>query len=236
MRGFSSACRALFDVMLPPRCLLCGRPCGKDDEALCPDCIADLPPPATPHCPLCLIATTYGERCGACQRQPPHFDAARALYRYDFPLDRLIHLLKYRAGFALAKTWGRQLAALTADLPVDLILPLPLHPERLGERGYNQALEIARSLARARGLPCDRESLVKTRATPPQTSLDMKARKKNLRGAFECRRDFSGQTLLLVDDVLTTGATADEAARTLKLHGAARVYLAVVARTGHQVG
>ncbi len=225
--GFREFAARLADALLPSSCLLCGSPCC--GAPLCPGCLADLPPLAARHCPLCLEATTHGERCGACLARPPHFDQVHALYRYAFPLDHLISDLKYHARFALAKHWGRQLAGLTP--PPDRIIPLPLHPTRLAERGYNQAQEIARHLARSLERPLDPDSLEKSRATRPQAELSHKERQGNLKGAFACTRDMGGLHLLLVDDVLTTGATLDEAARVLKLHGAARVEVAVVART-----
>lgn len=230
-----SALTSFLDALLPPLCLLCGAKIGAKgaagDVAFCADCRSDLPVLQAAHCPDCLIATEQGERCGACLAHAPHFDHAHALYRYEFPVSRLIHGLKYQARFAPARTWGLLLAAETAAFPADYVLPLPLHPQRIKERGYNQALEIARHLAHARGVPLDRESLQKNRATPPQSSLSLKARQRNLKGAFSCQRDFSDRHLLLIDDVLTTGATANEAARVLKLHGAASVGIAVVART-----
>ncbi|MDR2364270.1 MAG: ComF family protein [Zoogloeaceae bacterium] len=220
----------MLDALLPPLCLLCGAPCAADDATLCAQCRGDLPAPPAAHCPHCLLETAYGEPCGACLAHPPHFDRAFTLYRYDFPINRLVQDLKYHARFALARRWGEQLAETSADFPADCVVPLPLHPERLRERGYNQALEIARHCARVRRLPLDAASLTKCRATPPQASLSLKARQRNLKGAFVSCRDFSGQRVLLIDDVLTTGATANEAARVLKLHGAARVAVATVAR------
>jgi ComF family protein len=235
MRLLTTALTSFLDALLPPLCLLCGAKIGvasgAGDVAFCTDCLADLPVLQAAHCPDCLIATERGERCGACLAHAPDFDHAHALYRYDFPVNRLIHALKYHARFAPARTWGLMLAGETADFPADCVLPLPLHPERLAERGYNQALEIARHCAHARRLPLDVDSLQKSRATPPQSSLSLKARQRNLKGAFSCQSDFSGRHLLLIDDVLTTGATANEAARVLKLHGAASVGIAVVART-----
>jgi ComF family protein len=201
-----------------------------DDATLCAACRRDLPALPALRCPNCLTETPQGERCGACLTHPPHFDCAFALYRYDFPLDRLVLDLKYHARFALARRWGAELAKASADFAADFVIPLPLHPERLKTRGYNQALEIARHCARARHLPLDANSLAKCRATPPQSGLSLKARQKNLKGAFCCTRDFSGQRLLLVDDVLTTGATANEAARLLKRHGATHIAIAVAAR------
>ena len=114
---------------------------------------------------------------------------------------------------------------------VDLIIPLPLHGERLRERGFNQALELARPIARHLRCPIATTVCQRIRHTAAQADLPWKERAKNMRGAFHCSDDLSGQRILLVDDVMTTGATLDECARTLKLHGATSVTLAVVART-----
>lgn len=220
--------RSALRRLLPASCLLCG---GDTAEApLCPACIADLPPLPAPACPQCAEPTTHGERCGACLKETPHFARTIALFRYEFPADRLVQALKYGHQLALAPWFGRQLSARLNDAAFDIIVPLPLHPARLSERGFNQAAEIAAHLQFSAKIPVDRSSVVRVRATSPQADLPMKSRAKNVRGAFECRSDFTGQRVLLVDDVMTTGATADECARVLKLHGAAEVIVAVVAR------
>jgi ComF family protein len=113
----------------------------------------------------------------------------------------------------------------------DLVVPLPLHPVRLRERGFNQALELARPVAAALGLPLDPSACARVRHTPAQAGLPWKKREENIRRAFHCARDLSGRRILLIDDVMTTGASLDECARTLKRHGAAEVSLLVVART-----
>lgn len=218
----------LRDNLLPGSCLLCGSTAGGD--LLCPDCRADLPPLPAQHCPQCAEPTTHGERCGACLHVPPHFDRTIACLSYDFPSDRLIHALKYGHCLAVADWCGRMLSERLAGEGFDRILPLPLHPDRLRQRGFNQAAEIAGKFQFWPKIPVDRSALQRTRATTPQAELPPKERQRNVRGAFECRRDFTGQHLLLVDDVLTTGATADECARVLKLHGAASVTVAVVCR------
>lgn len=209
-------------------CLLCTA--DSAGSPLCPACIADLPRLPSGRCPQCGEAIPVSERCGACLKKPPHFDACHALFPYQFPTDRLIQALKYGHQLALAKWFGQGLAAALSGTAAELIVPLPLHPQRLAERGFNQAMEIARQLEKALALPVDRKTLVRTRITPPQAEQPFKARRANVRGAFECRGDLSGKRILLIDDVLTTGATADECARVLKGHGAARVEVAVVAR------
>ena len=131
---------------------------------------------------------------------------------------------------ALGPWFGQQLAACTGDFSADLIIPLPLHPLRLRERGFNQAYELAQPISTARGWPIDTHVCSRTRNTPAQAELPWRERVKNIRGAFHCAADLTGKSIALVDDVMTTGASLDECARTLKLHGAARVTLLVVAR------
>lgn len=218
----------LADGLLPASCLLCGAGSGK--ELICSACRADLPPLPQQRCPLCADQTTHGERCGACLKDPPHFDLTLAAFRYDFPVDRVIHALKYGHQLAIAGWCAQQLIALLKDHAFDRLVPLPLHPERLRQRGFNQSAEIARTLGARLALPVDVDTILRTRATPPQADLPHKERRRNVRGAFECRSDLTGQRLLLIDDVMTTAATANECARTLKLHGAASVTVAVVAR------
>lgn len=218
----------LLAALLPNSCLLCGTAAGS--ELLCPPCRADLPALPAHACPCCGERTTHGERCGACLVQPPHFIGVSALYRYAFPADRLIQALKYQHRLALAGWFGQSLAQACAKVDAQRIVPLPLHPVRLRERGFNQAMEIARALGNCLKIPVDRHILQRPRATSPQAGLPLKERRSNVRGAFECSGDLGGARILLVDDVLTSGATADECARVLRLHGAGEVHVAVVAR------
>jgi len=219
---------AAWARLLPNSCLLCAGAAG--DGLLCPACSRELPGLPARQCPLCGEQTTHGERCGACLKQAPHFAGVHALYRYSFPVDRMIQALKYQHRLPLAAWFGQQLAGIIPAKACDLIVPLPLHPARLRERGFNQAVEIARTLGGRLNIPVDRNSLQRRRATPPQAGLPLKERHGNVRGAFECSTDLSGTRILLVDDVLTSGASADECARVLCLHGAASVHVAVVAR------
>lgn len=214
--------------LLAQDCLLCSA--ASDQEILCAACAADLPRLQKPHCPRCALPTPEGEICGRCLAKPPHYDATLAAYSYDFPLDKLVQSFKYGHRLALGAYFGRQLATLAESSATDLIIPLPLHPQRLRERGFNQALELARPVGKRLNLSVDSTSCSRTRNTPAQANLAWRERTKNIRGAFHCAVDFSGKRIILVDDVMTTGASLDECARTLKLHGATEVIVLVVAR------
>ena len=218
----------LAGAILPGSCLLCGAHAGRG--LICAGCTVDLPPAPDPACPQCGEVTTHGERCGACLKDPPDFARTVALFRYEFPVDRIIHALKYAHRLPVAAWLGACLADRLADAPPELVVPLPLHPTRLRERGFNQSAEIARALARCLGRPLDVRNVVRTRSTPPQAGLPLKERSGNVRGAFECRSDLGGRSVLLVDDVMTSGATLRECARILRLHGAGQITVAVVAR------
>ncbi len=209
-------------------CLLCAD--LSEANILCGACADDLPRLQKTCCPHCALPTPHGEICGRCLAKPPHYDATRAAYRYDFPLDKLVQSFKYGHRLALGDYFGRQLATLASGVTADVIIPLPLHPGRLRERGFNQALELARPVSKALELPIDANSCTRTRNTPSQADLPWKERVKNIRGAFHCSADFTGKRVMLVDDVMTTGASLDEFARTLKLHGATEITLLVVAR------
>ncbi|MDR2240493.1 MAG: ComF family protein [Zoogloeaceae bacterium] len=226
-----TAARALIRL-LPQDCAVCGQ---ESEEKLCAACAADLPRLTGPLCPVCALPAARDTLCGACQSAPPHFDATVAVFRYAFPIEHLVQALKYRHRLPLAEWFADSLAdALTArgGTPgVDCVMPLPLSPRRIGERGFNQAQEIARPLARALGLPLLADACRRVHDGAPQASLPWKARQANIRHAFECRADLAGRRVAVVDDVMTTGATLNEFARLLKQHGAARVENWVVART-----
>jgi ComF family protein len=220
--------RQLGNLLLPGSCLLCSDHSG--EILLCPACATDLPILSEACCPQCGEQSTPGQLCGACLKKPPHFASTTALFRYDFPTDRLVQALKYTHQLAVGAWLGQLLAEHLRNHPADLVIPMPLHPERLRERGFNQAVEIARPIARSLGKTLALNGLHRIRATPPQAALKLKARANNVRGAFECRQEIEGRKVLLVDDVMTSGATLNEAARILMLHGAARVDVAVAAR------
>ena len=219
------------DVLAPQDCFVCGANAG--GQAVCEHCVAELPRRPATACPRCALPGLAGAECAACQRTPPAFDATRALYDFAFPVDAMVHALKYRHQLALASFFADALIALARDFGGDayLVLPMPLHPLRLAERGFNQAVEIARPYARARGLPLALALVAKVRNAEPQAGLDRAARLRNPRGAFGCDTALNGKRVIVVDDVMTTGATLDELARCLKLCGAAWVGNLVVART-----
>ncbi len=226
--GAAAAAHRLAAVVLPQTCFLCGGLAG--DSLLCEPCRDTLPDLPAPRCPVCALPTPGGGSCGACLKAPPHFDATVARFRYGFPVDKLVQSLKYRHRLAIADFLARELAR--CSLPrVDAVVPLPLPPRRLRERGFNQAVEIARPLARRLAVPLLAQACRRPLESPPQASLPWQARRRNVRSGFECAVDLSGLSILAVDDVMTTGATLDEFARTLKKHGAARVINCVVART-----
>ena len=221
----------LLDSLLPQDCYACGAAAGRD--LLCPACLRQLPLLAPDRCPQCALPSPHGQRCGACLRDEPHYDATLARWAYEFPVREMVQALKYQARLALAPWLARGVADLKPH-DADCVIALPLHPARLSERGFNQSVEIARLLARQWGLPLLLDACVKDRLVEPQARLPWKARRKNIRGAFRCVTDLGGRRIVVVDDVMTTGATLDEFAKTLKQRGAAHVTNVVIARTLHK--
>lgn len=220
---------ALADICLPQECMLCGG--VGSSNPLCTACHADLPLLSAVRCPQCAQPTPQGEICGRCLKRPPAFDTTYAAWRYGFPVDHLLQKLKYNGRLALAGVFAKALdTALPPDLAVDLLLPVPLHTDKLGARGFNQAVEIARPLAARRGWSLAIDAVQRQRATVSQTTLPWAKRAANIKNAFLCRRDLHGLRVAIIDDVLTSGATANELARTLKLHGATHVSVFAVAR------
>jgi len=217
--------------LLPPRCLVCGEAAQGQD--LCLACIAALPRNA-PACPRCALPLPVAApACGVCLQHPPPFSRLFAPWRYEAAIAQLVPRFKFHHDLAAGRVLAQLAAPLVADWDgckgVTRIIPMPLHATRLGQRGYNQALELARPLARALGLPVDAAALVRQRATIAQTELDAAARRRNLRGAFTAAPQ-SGEVVLLIDDVVTTGATVREAARTLLRAGAGEVRVLAIAR------
>lgn len=172
------------------------------------------------------------ETCGRCLRRPPRVDRALAVFEYRFPVDRVLVRFKFAGDLAAGHWLGERLAAAVETAPApDLVVVPPIDAARLRVRGFNQAIEIAKVVAAARGLALDRGALRRLRATAAQSTLGGSERRRNLRGAFECGRRLDGRHVAIVDDVMTTGATVDAIARALRTAGAGRVDAWVVART-----
>ena len=202
---------------------------------LCRQCRSELPTNSS-ACRLCAHPLPAGAApiCGSCLHRPPPFSAF-APFLYAQPLDRLIIELKFQGRLYLGRTLGMLLAdAVASQAPAmpDLLVPVPLHPARLRERGYNQAVELARPVGRRLGLPVA-DAARRTRATPGQAGLSAKERRRNVRGSFEAvaPNRLKGKRVAIVDDVFTTGATATEMANCLKRAGAASILIWTLART-----
>jgi ComF family protein len=199
-------------------------------HAVCRACLNDLPWLANSVCPQCALPSD-GHICGSCLNSPPDFDATHAVFLYDYPVDAMMVSFKYGQMLHLSATFGELLSNATAPSSVDLIIPMPMHPARLKERGFNQAQEIAKQLMSAHPQKWDVTSVTRIKLTPPQASLPLKARVSNIKGAFSVNADLTGKRIAIVDDVMTTGASLNELAKTLKKAGASHVECWVVART-----
>ncbi|WP_428624052.1 ComF family protein [Sedimenticola sp.] len=221
----------ILSLLYPAPCLLCDTPA---QDAICPDCQADLP--HNRHsCRCCGLPLTLADEatCGHCLAHPPAVDRSFIPYLYAAPIDQLIGRFKFSGQLAQGRLLSRLLAdhlRQRAEMP-DLLIPVPLHPQRLRQRGYNQALELAKPLARQLGLALDHQSCRRIQPTPPQHELKKHQRKRNIRGAFQVTRTPAVNHVALVDDVVTTGSTVNELAKCLKQRGVARVDVWAVART-----
>jgi len=229
--------RWLGSLLFPPRCRLCGT-APSADAALCRACLADLPwlGGCCCRCARPLPSGVDSRLCGACLKRAPGFDAATALLHYRAPADYLIQRLKFSGELAvaplLADLLAGKIAARTTPLP-DCLIPVPLHRVRLQERGFNQATELARRLGQRLDLPIEHRRCRRDRYTRPQSLTPTKLRRRNLRGAFSVTGELPVDAhVAIVDDVMTTGHTADELARVLRRAGAARVEVWIVARSG----
>jgi ComF family protein len=229
--------RAVVDGVLPPRCLACGATVD-DIDGLCGVCWGSMNFFAAPWCALCGLPFSHpmgdGAICADCARQTPSFDIARSVLRYDRHSRRLVLMLKHGDHTHLAGAFGRWMHRAGGEVlaSADLLVPVPLHWTRLFGRRYNQAALLAQAIRAAGGPPVAADWLVRRRRTPSQGLLGPAARARNVRGAFVLHRGRSveGKRLVLIDDVMTTGATAEECARVLRRAGAASVGVLVLAR------
>jgi ComF family protein len=222
-----------MDVLLPPRCVLCGQCCSS--VCLCEPCRIDLPWPG-PHCYQCglPVASPIDKICGACIQNRPPF--TRTIYPliYQFPADRLVQAFKFKrqlvAGRILSHLMCESVIASQMVFP-DVLIPVPLHKLRLLKRGFNQAYELGAYASQLLKIPMLTTGLGRLRNTKAQSGLTRKQRRRNVRGAFYWRGpDKPGLHVALIDDVMTTGTTVNECARVLKKAGAKRVDVWVAAR------
>jgi ComF family protein len=242
MRGL---CGRLLDIIFPRHCYHCGQPIASAGQGrFCDACWRLIRLIEPPYCPCCgepfrsPLALTYSPeyQCGACRRTPPPFDHARAIGRYEGPLRQAIHLLKYHGKLHLKQPLLRlALEHFEAHFPAtvfDAIIPVPLHRERLMHREFNQAAVLAQGLARHLHVPVLERLLVRVRSTRPQVELNGRERRQNVRQAFAVTASaaLEDKVVLVVDDVLTTGATLAEVGRTLKAAGARQVDVLALAR------
>ncbi len=231
----------IADLAFPRNCGSCLRPLSAGAALdLCEECVSELPFMSLPYCDTCGTGLKEGEirrtRCGRCRRRKPAFNPARGAFRYEGVIRKAIHKLKFSGRRELARTMGdlavKGLNESGIFEQVDCLVPVPLHPQRAAERGYDQTLLLARRISEIRSLPIRADILQRVKATRPQVGMDAKSRALNVRDAFCVRqgREPRGLRVLLIDDVITTGATMDAAARALLEAGAKEVRAASLAR------
>lgn len=223
--------KMIHDNIIPSQCLLCGS--FEDvDCGLCSSCMSQIRPVPPPVCDICGKTIGGPGVCISCQASRPEFDKMLAAACFEGLLKDIIHLFKYQRKSIfkkiLAKILYEDLSKM--DMDIDVISFVPLHWTRLIERGYNQSALIAKELSRYMGVKTRYNILKKTKRGVPQVGLDQKARKKNVKGTFGAS-DVKGKSVMIVDDVITTGATGKEVASALKDAGASYVIFAGVGRT-----
>jgi ComF family protein len=216
----------LVNRLLPARCALCA---DLSTQVVCAPCESALTRVADESCPRCKLPSSNAEVCGRCLRYPPKWERLSATFMYEFPLDRLV------VGAKHGRYWGTfdWTAGLIDEWPFAMnatLIPVPASPERLTERGYNQATLLAQSLAKRFALRVDSDAIVRIRETGSQANRNWVERRRNVKHAFAATRSLAGESVVLVDDVLTTGATLNECARAAVDAGAARVDALVIAR------
>jgi len=205
---------SFINIIFKQNCLLCASP-EANIHALCRACLNDLPWHPKTSCPQCGLASD-GNICGSCISSPQDFDATFAVFLYGFPIDAMIQCYKYGTMLNISQTFGQLLSEKINLEAVDFIIPMPMHPTRLKDRGFNQAYEIAKILVRNQPEKLDYKIVIRQKLTPPQASLPLKQRVKNIKGAFSVTADLTGKRIAIVDDVMTTGASLNELAKTLK--------------------
>jgi ComF family protein len=221
--------QSLLELLYPPRCVVC-RSRGSWYCSACQQHIEFIQPP---FCHLCGQSTSAGQLCRSCSTRPLRIDGIRAVGYLEGGLRTAIHRFKYSNLRPLAQPLGRLAAEYLSrnPLPVEALVPVPLHAGRLRERGYNQAALLARQIGDATCLPVVVDALARVKSTAPQVGLSAAQRRQNVEGAFHCSRTIvAGKNVLLVDDVCTTGSTLEACAIALQQAGVGQVWALVLAR------
>ena len=221
----------LYSKLTVTPCPLCNALTNKG--SVCQQC-DDTLPRIEQACTRCAVPTPMGQICGQCLKQPPLRQFTTSIFHYQYPVDKLITQFKFNQRLHLSDYLASQLAAKIANrhqpLPQQLI-PIPLHPSRLKKRGYNQATELAKVLSKQLTIPVNQHSLMRIKATAPQSQLPFNERKRNLAAAFDCQNKPEAEHIALIDDVLTTGYTAEAATKALMKQGVKTVELWTIARS-----
>lgn len=237
---FERAKHVLLDFLYPRSCICCGVSLPETFRFICWDCWSDTTRVVAPFCELCgdpvAGAVDHDFICYSCSSETPAFDRARSAARYEGAVGEALRQLKYEKGFWMGPDMAKLLhtcrIAEYSGLSFDLIVPVPLHHVRRRDRGYNQAAVLAKELSRLMGCRMDSGVVRRIRCTTTQTNLTATQRLSNVKNAFESRKGkrLAGKRILLVDDVMTTGATVNACAKALKRGGAVSVYVLTVAR------
>ncbi|MFC1958022.1 double zinc ribbon domain-containing protein [Chloroflexota bacterium] len=218
-----------LDLLFPQWCV----GCGKEGSLICPSCLKSLPKVTPPLCPRCGRPQLSGILCPSCVSWQADIDGVRSPFRFDGVMRQAIYQLKYKNLRALAVPLAQLLKdyLITAPIPGEVLMPVPLHKKRLRERGYNQSGLLARELGKLTGLPIADDCLIRHRPTPPQARTStVDERQSNVADAFACNQSLGGKQVLLIDDVSTSGATLNACAAPLKAAGATAVWGLALAR------
>ena len=230
--------QSLVDYALPPRCPICGATVDSDNR-FCLSCWRQLDFLSTPWCTACGLPFAFDHpddsRCAKCLVEPPHHDGVRAVVRYDDRSSLIAMRLKYGTRLGLAKLIADHLQKFVEECSHStIIVPVPLHPTRLWRRGFNQSVVIGRELAQGSGIPMDYGVIARCKITPPLRGMSGAQRKRTVGSAFvsspDARERVAGKSVILVDDVYTSGATSNACARLLKKAGAEQVLVFCWAR------
>jgi ComF family protein len=225
-------CFKLKHKVFSQNCLFCLASIKDSHLSICDPCLRGLPFQSETSCPQCGLVATKGEICGHCLKSAPAFDITRGLFEYQYPINTLLQKYKYGKQLDIATALGKLLSRRVPSTALpDILIPMPLHPRRLQERGFNQAVEIARVVADELHILLDVHACKRVKFSAPQVTLPLKERVRNMRNAFTCQRPLDNLRVVLLDDVMTTGASLTALASAVKKAGASHVECWVVART-----